>query len=365
MLTLCKQCNSANANGFAAGPCYICGNSLDRLDSMIEESIKKIDNTTNFSISTIIPSNWLLREEVVWNKKFSNVESIKNSVNRKIVASLTKTNEKKYSPENGEIRIVFDFGSSTVKLESQPLFIFGRYKKYSRELSQSRWGCKKCEGEGCFKCDYTGKNYTSIEELIGEPFKTASDCDEYSLHASGREDVDVINTAGRPFVLELKNPKNKKIDLTELSEEVNNENIEISDIKFVWRGAVELVANSHFDKVYEAVVSFEKEIPENIIEKINSLAGITVEQKTPTRVAHRRADLLRKKRILSVEIVERKKQGIVIRIEAEAGTYIKEFINGDKGRTKPSITEVIGVNAKCEELRVIAIYDEFLKVRGL
>ena len=27
------------------------------------------------------------------------------------------------------------------------------------------------------------------------------------MHASGREDVDVINTAGRPFVLEIMNPK--------------------------------------------------------------------------------------------------------------------------------------------------------------
>ena len=155
MVTLCNFCNRANGNVFSSGPCFICGNSFDKLEMMLSDGVKKISSSevSSFAISTKIPNIWLLREEVVWNEVFRRPESIKNSVNRQIVKTLVKETEKKYSPETGEIRIVFDFSSSSVKIENESLFIFGRYKKFSRELSQSRWMCKKCEGEGCFKCD--------------------------------------------------------------------------------------------------------------------------------------------------------------------------------------------------------------------
>jgi tRNA pseudouridine synthase 10 len=45
-------------------------------------------------------------------------------------------------------------------------------------------------------------------------------------------------------------------------------------------------------------------------------------------------------------------------IEAESGTYIKELISGDDGRTRPSISEMIGVPCKVAELDVIEIKGE-------
>jgi tRNA pseudouridine synthase 10 len=337
---------------------------------MLKDATTKLPNDAlSFSISTKIPNSWLINEERLWDEKFSRCESIKNFINRKIVAAIAKTTGKKYKTENADCYIVFDFNNFTINIERAPLFIFGRYKKYSKELSQSRWICKKCKGEGCFKCDYTGKNYTSVEELIGQVFKEATECDDYVMHASGREDIDVINIAGRPFVLEIKNPKKRKIDLDEIAKRVSNENIAVCDLKFVKAETVELVANSHFDKAYEAVLSFKNEIDEEemkrIKEKIEALSGCIIDQRTPTRVVHRRADLIRKRKILEIKVFEYDKKNIKIVITAEAGTYIKEFISGDKGRTTPSIAETLGMNLKCEELKVIAIHDDFLKVRGL
>ena len=42
-------------------------------------------------------------------------------------------------------------------------------------------------------------------------------------------------------------------------------------------------------------------------------------------------------------------------LEAESGTYIKELISGDNGRTKPSISKLIGIPCTVTELDVIEI----------
>ncbi|TFG05232.1 MAG: hypothetical protein EU539_09565 [Promethearchaeota archaeon] len=39
-------------------------------------------------------------------------------------------------------------------------------------------------------------------------------------------------------------------------------------------------------------------------------------------------------------------------IETQGGTYIKELINGDEGRTKPSFSEIFNNDLTCKELNV-------------
>ena len=45
------------------------------------------------------------------------------------------------------------------------------------------------------------------------------------------------------------------------------------------------------------------------------------------------------------------------KIKTEAGTYIKELISGDNGRTKPSFAEILENPCICKELDVIAIHE--------
>lgn len=207
-------------------------------------------------------------------------------------------------------------------------------------------------------CDDKGKLYESIEENIGDPIKEMSKCSNYSLHASGREDVDVENLAGRPFVLELKDPKKREIDFKEINKIMKEGGkVEVKDWKVVGQGWVELVSNSHFDKTYEAEVEVEGKLE---LEKIMELEGKIIFQNTPKRVIHRRAKKIRKRKIKKLEIVKSNGNLLTIRITAEAGTYIKELIHGDEGRTKPSFSSVLGVKAECKKLKVVRIYDGFL-----
>jgi len=42
-------------------------------------------------------------------------------------------------------------------------------------------------------------------------------------------------------------------------------------------------------------------------------------------------------------------------VAAEAGTYIKELISSDEGRTEPSISGILDLEAECTVLDVIDI----------
>jgi len=322
-----------------------------------------LEGHSSFSISTRIPREWMAAEESDFDRKLEGAESIKSSLNRRLSSGLSEASGLPYEAD-GDIRIVFDFTGEEAQVSTEriPVFVFGRYRKLVPGLSQSRWLCAECGGKGCARCQGKGRNYESVEERIGEPMIRHFAAVDYTMHASGREDVDAINTAGRPFVMEIKNPARRKASLDALAEEIGSgKEVSVGSLRMVPRSFTELVTESHFDKEYEAEVEFEKELAEPEIKKIGSLSGALLEQQTPERVAHRRADLIRKRKVIELKLVKTQdSRHATFRIKAEAGTYIKELVSGDNGRTKPSFSGVLGFGAKCTKLAVTKIEDGFL-----
>lgn len=368
MISLCLFCKERNKSSFPEcrdAECYICKGASSKLEKIVGwviEQLKTLQkqetNLKSFSISTIIPREILSKEEDVWD--FGLGESIKNAFNKIIVNALVKNTGLDYDVLKADKKITFDIATGNVIIENSDLFIFGRYKKLQADISQTEWTCKNCNGKGCDECDFKGVKYSSVEAIIGKYARKIYHAKDAELHASGREDIDVLNTAGRPFVLELKKPNNGKIKLEILKNEVNNSNegVEISDLKYVSNSEVALVSDSHFDKMYEAEIKIKEQLSKIDIVKILQLRGVVLHQQTPQRVKHRRCDIIRKRKILDIFILN--KNPLKLHILAEAGTYIKEFITGDEGRTKPSITSVLRKEAKCVKLTVIEIHDEFL-----
>ncbi|MGB6441923.1 MAG: tRNA pseudouridine(54/55) synthase Pus10, partial [Thermoplasmata archaeon] len=82
-----------------------------------------------------------------------------------------------------------------------------------------------------------------------------------------------------------------------------------------------------------------------------------IAQRTPTRVAHRRADRVRTRRIVAARLVEATDGRFTLDLRTEAGTYVKEWVEGDGGRTEPSLAALVGVPLKVEFLDVLEIHD--------
>ena len=120
------------------------------------------------------------------------------------------------------------------------------------------------------------------------------------------------------------------------------------------------------DVLIERLSTFKEEtlpLPEKeqILEIMNNLQGCTLAQRTPERVAHRRADKIRKRKVLetsnpSIEIDEEGLMVAEFSLRCESGTYVKETVHGDSGRTQPSIASLIKAKCTVEWLDVADIH---------
>lgn len=120
---------------------------------------------------------------------------------------------------------------------------------------------------------------------------------DHFFHGMGREDIDArMLGTGRPFVLEISNPKKRSIDLNVLECESNkNEDASYSDLRFSSRDEVRKIKNASPDKTYSATVSMQDKVNKGLVDEVlQSLSQACITQQTPVRVSHRRADLARK-----------------------------------------------------------------------
>jgi len=127
------------------------------------------------------------------------------------------------------------------------------------------------------------------------------------------------------------------------------------------------LAKSGTKEVLIERLSSEKEptlpLPEKdfVMEIMQKLQGCTLAQRTPERVAHRRADKIRKRKVLetnnpSIEVVDENLMIGEFSLRCESGTYVKETVHGDGGRTQPSIASLIKAKCTVEWLDVADIH---------
>lgn len=68
----------------------------------------------------------------------------------------------------------------------------------------------------------------------------------------------------------------------------------------------------------------------------------SLQQKTPLRVIHRRSLMTRTRRIYALEAQLLNAHYFLLSLVTGAGTYVKEFVHGDLGRTQPNVATLLG-----------------------
>ena len=356
-----------------------------------------------------------------------------------------------------DVLALIDVLTLTVELDVRAVYVYGRYRKLERGIPQTRWPCRACKGRGCERCNHTGLQYEkSVQDLVGNPMLEIFQGTEHSFHGMGREDIDVRCLGrGRPFVLEVKEPKKRSFNAEKLAEIINEAaegSVEVSSIRPSSRSEVVRIKDTPAEKSYTIRFTLEAmneaeyavltapvdmtkedvqnrskkrrrqrrgdkkadrtkpleatiEVPpsgpskkelkamkkaelvalaeqhglaksgkkdelierilaalppapavfdlpddETILKVVEGLNGIKLAQRTPERVAHRRSDLIRKRTVFEahtpfIEVNEDGQREIEFTLRCESGTYVKETIHGDSGRTQPSVAALI--KAKC------------------
>jgi len=186
------------------------------------------------------------------------------------------------------------------------------------------------------------------------------DAENAVLHGAGREDIDarMIGT-GRPFILEVVSPKRRSLDLVEVEAEINRTaegRVSVALQRWSERGEVETLKSNKAHKKYRILVEVDGELSADEFAKaLTTLQGVTIHQRTPERVAHRRADKIRERRVLDIGYAGMQDGKFVVDVLGEAGLYIKELVSGDGGRTVPSLAGNLKRTAHVTSLDVVQV----------
>ncbi|KAJ7957934.1 Pseudouridine synthase family protein [Quillaja saponaria] len=205
-----------------------------------------------------------------------------------------------------------------------PIYFGGRYLKYSRNVSQTRW--------------------IIDDERMGE----------------ASVEVRMLGS-GRPFLIEVQNARHLPSEafVKDIETEINNlENklVGVKNLKLVGSNGWNLMHEGEAEKQkqYAAIVWISRHLKEEDMQSVSSLKDLKVLQRTPVRVLHRRSPLEREKIIhwMKIESIAGSSQYFLLHLCTQAGTYIKEFVHGDLGRTHPNVGSILGCRAEILQLDV-------------
>ena len=322
----------------------------------------------------------------------------------------TQSVESSKSSNGSNSSISKDLSTVDVKVEitRPPVYIAGEYVKYSREISQTPFPFAKTsisqliietmrtfkeevkskpditsneiDGDSKINGDSSELSASSKQEILNpksddrgfierdKDIKTNNlfRCDCLLFHSAGREDQDVRCLGdGRPLLLQLLNPRKSLSFMDEKDNELKeyqkycNENvdgmIELRNLRIVGEEHQELMKQTENQKkkYYRALCwvsrSFENQEALDQFWKEQAVEfPLTIDQRTPIRVLHRRPVLNRPKILYEIGLKWVTEHWLTVDLLAEAGTYIKEFCHGDRGRTLPNLATLL----KCEAANI-------------
>ncbi len=351
-------------------PCWVCGNTFDRVENWAARALEAVDayafgtflfgvrlsprlEATQEHLSRTFPSPW--------------AEPIRREINRclgrafeKLLARQGRSATVDFT--RPDVRFTVDLEQETVELQVASVCFTGRYRKLVRGIPQTHWPCRTCGGRGCETCKGSGKQYPeSVEELIVPTLVNACRGSGGHLHGAGREDVDArMLGRGRPFVVEILEPKRRTIDLSEVADAVHRAaegRVEVAEMAPAHPETIEHIKNASADKRYRMRVNFERPVAEDALSRaLAELLG-QIQQRTPTRVRHRRADLVRERTVHTATGELLSPKAAEIEVHCGGGLYVKELISGDDEATQPNLSALLGVHARVTELDVLEVLD--------
>jgi len=354
------------------GDCWVCEGYSAEFGTWADRITEELAGTefASYQVGTKTPplvaeNESLLRESAGLAEDAG--ESFKSEFNREVGKRVGKKTGADVDFERPDVLAVIDLAEDTVDVQVNAAFVYGRYRKLARGIPQTEWPCGECGGYGlrgdevCPTCKGTGYQYPlSVEQLTAPVVEDAMDGEDSKFHGAGREDIDALMLGtGRPFVVEVERPKKRFPDVEELESEINEfagGKAEVEGLRLASYEMVERVKEHDADKTYRAEVEFDAPVTgDELADALAELEDTTIEQRTPERVSHRRADKVRERRVLEISGDVEDETHATVEVLGEGGLYIKELVSGDNGRTNPSLAGILDTGAVVTALDVVSV----------
>ena len=364
--------------------CWVCEGRCGEFDDWAARAADTVENVEfdTYQVGTRTPplieeNERLFREEVGHDPEMALApdgdaagEPFKMEFNREVGKRVGRLVDAEVEFERPDVQFIVDIDADRVEAEINSAFVYGRYRKLERDIPQTEWPCRECQGSGrqgrepCDHCGGSGYLYErSVEELTAPVVEDVMDGVDTLFHGAGREDVDArMLGTGRPFVVEVKEPRRRRVDVDRLEADVNafaDGAVEVEGLRLATYEMVERVKRLDASKTYRAAVAFDDDIEADALDAaLASLDGATVEQDTPSRVDHRRASMTRTREVYNADGEFEDPHHATVEIHGAGGLYVKELVSGDDNRTEPSLAGLLGVGARVTALDVLAVEGE-------
>lgn len=250
-----------------------------------------------------------------------------------------------------------------VVVSTASIFLAGEYNKLSRVVSQTPWRVT-AKGDD----DDAPPQYThSVESIVCAGLDALFAPERVTFTAGGREDVDVrMLGGGRPFVVEIVNPSIVPGRVTDgmlrealAASACMSTAVLVNNLRFVPKEhfADMRVYESEKRKRYRCIVWTDRPVAEAELKRVlEKTGGFLLKQRTPLRVLHRRNLAVRERAVLEATVRRvMSPQFFVLDLTTAAGTYVKEFVHGDSGRTLPNVGQLLGCRADILQLDVLGV----------
>ncbi len=348
---LCKHCerrlvsksiakNNSKFNKLSKSKCYICKDIFETLDSVlfnIHEKISNFDFKT-FNLGLTLKHSYLERDDYLKSKfKIKGIENLKFSISNELAKKIVKKTKSKRVSEHPDIFLQINFKDESCKIRSKPIFVYGRYNKKIRKISQKLKSCEKCNGIGCHNCNFTGlENIESVEGKISSFFKKKFDSAQVQINWIGGEDQSsLVLGNGRPFFAKILNPKKRNRFLQKSS---NLDTVSLSELRKL---SVQPKGSVPFKSEVSITIDTKNSISSHTLKKLSILknAEIINNSKDKKNIP---------KRIYDIHYKKLGKTTFVLDLFVDGGIPLKSFIQNSD--LTPNVSELLENPCLCTKL---------------
>ena len=325
--------------------CYICKNIFSNIDLYV----KMMQDTSfgykfsTFTVGAILKQSIIERDDKLRSIfQLRGIDGIKTAITKELGKKFVMKTKKQIDHLSPDTTFTINFKTEQCNVKTKPIFLYGRYLKDKRGLSQKEESCRDCKGKGCIFCNNHGiVSFDGVEgkmaKFLYEKFKT----EQVKFTWIGGEDkTSLVMGDGRPFFAKLLSPKKRNIRLAKKS---NLNEIVIRDLR-----KIDHIPNGsiHFKSKTKILVSTKNNIISNKLKKLKYLTNTPIEITDSSRQY--------KKTIYNLKYKKCSLQSFTVEIEADGGIPIKRLVDGSD--IIPNISSIIGVQCFCKKFDINQIY---------
>jgi len=355
--------------------CWVCEGLVpdhEEWAARVERTLEGLEFET-FLVGTHVPSvleenEAALRERAELDTDAG--ESFKAEINREVGKRLEQTLSASVVHDYPDVVAILNLERDEVDLQLNPEFLYGRYRKLERGLAQRTRMCRVCNGRGtqwrggkarpCENCGGSGYiTERSVEQLITRPIRERLEGTDTVFNTAGREDDDVgVLGSGRPFVVEVKEPRRRPPDLERLQAEIDEaggDAIEVEGLSLATKGMVEHLTQTPIRQTYRLTVAFHTSVSENdFTAAIAALDGATVRQQIERE--GRTVDRIRTLGEVTGEL--RDETEATIEVDSMGGIGLEALMRGGDGRIDPNLAALLDTEVEVTGMDVLAVEGE-------